>query len=101
MTSSGFHGSLPLKNACQVYVIRMRLSAPTSPLGEYSSISVSRQLQENEVYCDTDSIIFILLRDEPELVETGDNLADMTSELNPGEYISEFVSGSQRIMCTG
>jgi len=41
----------------------------------------------------TDSVIFIQPRGEPELIGTGDNLGDMTSELEPHEYISEFVSG--------
>jgi len=86
---------------CQFYVIRKRLSASTSPLGENLSISVSRQTTKNAIYCETVSILFIQPRDESELVETVDNLGDMTSELIPCQYISEFVSGVQRIMCTG
>ena len=30
------------------------------------------------------------------MVETGDRLRDMTSELKPGEYISEYVSGGAK-----
>ena len=31
--------------------------------------------------------------DEPNLIESGDALGDMTSELKANKYISEFVSG--------
>ena len=58
------------------------------------------KLQENAIYCDIDSIIFIQSRDESEHVGTGDSLGDVTSELKPGHYISEFVSEFQRIMRT-
>jgi hypothetical protein len=37
------------------------------------------RLQDKALYCDTDSVIYIQPRDEPALVETGDNLRDMTS----------------------
>jgi hypothetical protein len=30
------------------------------------------------------------------LIECGDKLGDMTTELNPGEYIDEFVSGRSK-----
>jgi hypothetical protein len=35
-------------------------------------------------------------RDDAAPVKTGDCLGDMTSELKPSEYISEFVSGGSR-----
>jgi hypothetical protein len=54
------------------------------------------RLQEKTIYCDTDSVIFIQPRDEPRLVETGDNFGYMTSELNPYEIISEFVSAGPK-----
>ena len=54
------------------------------------------RLQEKALYCDTDSVIFIQPRDEPQLVEIGDNLGDMTSELKPHEMITEFVSGGPK-----
>jgi hypothetical protein len=50
------------------------------------------RLQDKALYCDTDSVIYIQPSDEPALVETGDNLGDMTSELKPGDSISEFVA---------
>ena len=54
------------------------------------------RLQERAIYCDTDSVIYIQPKDEPSLIETGDKLGDMTSELRPSEFISEFVSGGPK-----
>ena len=51
------------------------------------------RLRENAIYCDKDFVIYVQPRDEPALIETGDKLGDMTSELRPSEFISEFVSG--------
>jgi len=48
------------------------------------------------IYCDTGSVIYIQPRDESKLIETGYRLGDMTSELRPTEYISEFVSGGPK-----
>jgi len=50
------------------------------------------RLGERAIYCDTDSFIYILPKDEHGLIETGDKLEDMTSELRTKEYVSEFVS---------
>ena len=47
-------------------------------------------LQENAIYCDTDSVIFI----QP--IATGDKLRDMQSELKPSELIIEFASGGPK-----
>jgi hypothetical protein len=49
------------------------------------------RLQDKAIYSDTDSIIFVQPRDEPALVEMGDNLGQMTSELKTHEIISEVV----------
>jgi hypothetical protein len=54
------------------------------------------RLQDKALYCDSDSVIYIQPRDEPALVETVDNLDDMTSELKPGESISEFVAAGPK-----
>ena len=54
------------------------------------------RLGERAFYCDTDSVIYIELRDVPNLIETGDKLGDMTSELRTIEYVSEFVSGGPK-----
>ena len=53
-------------------------------------------LQERATYCDTDSVIFVQPSAESPLVETGDNVGAMTSELKPSEYIEEFVSGGPK-----
>ena len=53
-------------------------------------------LQTRALYTDTDSVIFIERRDGAILVNTGDCLVDMTSELKPCEYISEFVSSGPK-----
>ena len=37
------------------------------------------RLQENAVYCDTDSVMFIQPRAEPWPIATGDKLGDMQS----------------------
>jgi hypothetical protein len=54
------------------------------------------RLQERAIYCDTDSVIFEQPSDEAALVDTGDNLGVMTSELRPSQYIEEFVSGGPK-----
>ena len=41
-------------------------------------------------------MIYIQPKDEPSLIETGDKLGDMTSELRPSESIIEFVSGGPK-----
>jgi len=58
-------------------------------------------LQEKAIYCDTDSVIYMQPKDVPQLVETGDNLGDITSELKPYEKKPEFVSGGPKnFACT-
>jgi len=53
-----------------------------------SSVSLSRPVGR-----DTDSVIYIQSKDEPNLIETGAKLGDMTSELRSTGYISQFVNG--------
>jgi hypothetical protein len=53
-------------------------------------------LQERALYCDTDSVLYVQPNDGPGLVETGDRLGAMTSELKPDQYIEEFVSGGPK-----
>ena len=50
------------------------------------------RLQENAIYCDTDSVIFIQPSGKPWPIVTGDKLGDMHSELKPSEFIVECVS---------
>jgi hypothetical protein len=53
-------------------------------------------VQESSLYCDTDSIIFVQKESEPPLIECGEYLGDLQSELKPGECIQEFVSGGPK-----
>ena len=43
------------------------------------------RLQELAIYCDTGSVVYVGPREGPALVETGDNLGAMTSELKTSE----------------
>jgi len=44
------------------------------------------RLQDNAIYCDTDSVLFIQPSAEPWPIATGDKLEDMLSELKPSEH---------------
>ena len=54
------------------------------------------RLQENAIYCDTVFVMYIQPKYLPQMLETGDKLGDMTSEMRPLESISEFVSGGPK-----
>ena len=45
------------------------------------------RLGERAIYCDTDSVIYIQPKDEPNLVETRDKLGDMTFEMQATENL--------------
>jgi len=49
------------------------------------------QLETNAMYCDIDSVIYIQPEAAQQLIETGNILGEMTSELRPSESISEFA----------
>jgi len=50
-------------------------------------------LQERALYCVTDSVLYVQPSNESALVETGDNLGAMTSELKRSQFIEEYVDG--------
>jgi hypothetical protein len=54
------------------------------------------KLKQMALYCDTDSVIYIQPDYQPPLIETGNCLGAMTSELNQGFHIDEFVSGGPK-----
>jgi len=54
------------------------------------------KFQERALYCDTDNVVYIQLRDGRALVEFGDFLGAMTSELKPNAIFSELVSGGHK-----
>jgi len=58
------------------------------------------RLKERAIYCDTDSIMFIQPRNETTLVDTGNNLGAMSSELKPSIFIEEYVSVGTKTMPT-
>jgi hypothetical protein len=51
------------------------------------------KLQERALYCDTDYILYVQPNKGLGLVETGDCLGGVTFQLQPDQYIEEFVSG--------
>jgi G:T-mismatch repair DNA endonuclease (very short patch repair protein) len=54
------------------------------------------RLGTRAIYTDTDSVVYIQDESQPRLVEVGDRLGDMTNELQPDEFIQEFVSGGPK-----
>ena len=56
--------------------------------------------QERAIYWNTDSVVYVQPREGLALVETGDNLGAMTSEIRPSEFIEEFVSGGPKTIPT-
>ena len=57
---------------------------------------VLEQVNENVLYFDTDSVIFVEKKNEPQPVKTGDYLGELTNELKPGNHIVSFVSGGPK-----
>ena len=50
--------------------------------------------------CDTDSVIYVQIVDEPPKVTIGDYVGDLTydlEEFRSGSFIDEFVSGAQKL----
>jgi len=49
------------------------------------------------MYCNKYSVVYIQPKgDGTQLIETGDKLGDMTSELRPSKIINEFACGGQK-----
>ena len=78
------------KHAAEEHVQNFRHT--TEVIGAYVTASTRIHLYryldrliERAVYSDTDSVICIQPKDEPNLIGTGDKLGDMTSELRPTE----------------
>jgi hypothetical protein len=49
------------------------------------------RLKDKAIYCDTDSVIYVQPVEKSPVVETGDKLGAMTSELKSDEIICETV----------
>jgi hypothetical protein len=54
------------------------------------------KLGDRVLYCDTDSVIYRESPNPDENLKLGKFLGDMTSELDEGDYIKEFVSGGPK-----
>ena len=52
-------------------------------------------LQERVLYYDTDSVIYVHEPGKPD-PPLGDYLGDLTDELDPGDYITTFISGGPK-----
>ena len=57
-------------------------------------------LQERVLYYDTDSVIYVHEPGKPD-PPLGDYLGDLTDELDPGDYITTFVSGGPKNYASG
>ena len=58
---------------------------------------VLQMLRERVLYFDTDSVMFVSRSGNIE-PETGSFLGQLISELEPSEYITEFISGGPKTM---
>jgi hypothetical protein len=58
--------------------------------------SYLNRLQDKAIYCDTDSVIYVQPTDKPPLVETGEKLGEVTSELKHNEIICGVVCGGPK-----
>jgi len=65
------------------------VSPPVGLLRLYEALEL---LGERVLYFDTDSVIYLEQEGQPNPV-LGDYLGEFTSELDPDDYIEEFVSG--------
>ena len=54
------------------------------------------KLGQRLLYCYADSVIFVQKIDEPPLIDCGDALRDITSELKGNDHIPQFVSGGPK-----
>ena len=73
------------------------VAAFTTALARLELYKCMEQLGKRLVYFDTDSVIFespIAIEDEP--VKVGDAMGCLTDELQPGEVITQFVSGGAK-----
>ena len=57
--------------------------------------SILEKIDRNVLYYDTDSVIYVSKTGEND-VPLGDNLGELTNELETGEHIIEFVSGGPK-----
>lgn len=78
------------------YKSNVILAAYTTTHARLKLYSLLDLLGENVLYYDTDSVLYIYKPHKTPEVPIGDFLGDLTSELPPGNYISEFVAGGAK-----
>ena len=59
-------------------------------------LDVLHHLDERCLYFDTDSVIFVEDKNEPNPVQLGDYLGDLTNELKPGNHIDTFIGAGPK-----
>jgi hypothetical protein len=62
----------------------------------HEAVRLSRQTRRASCVLRPDSVIFVQKNSEPPLIECGDALGVITSELKENEYLSKFVSGGPK-----
>ena len=72
--------------------VNIVIAAYTTAYARLKLYDLLDRLEERVLYYDTDSVIYVR---EPGKFEPplGDYLGDLTDELDPGDYITTFVSG--------
>ena len=86
------------KNACEFEEsndkVNIVIAAYTTAYARLKLYDLLDQLQEQVLYYDTDSVIYVHEPGKPEPA-LGDYLGDLTDELD-GDYITEFMSGGPK-----
>jgi len=94
---SGLRGDKRLRSKRLACVTLTRsLQAYVACGGRIHLYSYLHKLGERALYCDTDSVIFVQKTDEPPLIEYGDALGDMTSELSRINIFQSLLPGAPR-----
>ena len=75
--------------------VNIVIAAFTTAYARLKLYDLLDQLQERVIYYDTDSVIYVHEPGKPE-PPLGDYLGDLTDELDPGDYITTFVSGGPK-----
>ena len=92
---------MPRRNTYRTYVIPMRSSGLRHDWRQYATVSLlGHAPRQGFVLRYRFRGICATERRNP-LIQTGDSLGAMTSELKPDEYIAEYVGAGPKITLTG
>lgn len=83
---------------CNVKDVNVFIGAMTTAYARLELYDLLDRLDRRVIYFDTDSVVFSALPDEW-VPETGSYLGELTSELDDGDHIVEFVSGGPKCYC--